>query len=91
MFAGMKGDIMKAGTLRRQMGSCQPVFFLAELMLAGAKSRLYLPDTQTGVVITDIMAIGYAGKRNTVLRSRYICWWWDMIGESAMLVKVDDD
>ena len=60
-------------------------------MLAGAKSRLYLPDTQTGEVITDIVAIGYAGKRDTVLRSRYVCWWWDMIGKSAMLVKVDDD
>jgi hypothetical protein len=72
------------------MGSCQPGFFLA-VVLAGAKSRLYLPDTQTGEVITDIMAIRYAGKRDTVLRSRYTCWWWDMICESAMLVKVDDD
>lgn len=81
VFAGMNGEMRKAGTLNGVLSV--EIFY-------NMREKIDLPDAQASEVIADLVTLGCASEGNVILRLGHVQWGRDMIGEATVLVKIDN-
>ena len=56
----------------------------------GGNSKRWDADAEASEVVGDVVTVGFAAEGDAVVRGRDAGWGWDMVSETAVFVKVDD-
>lgn len=84
VLAGTYGEMMNAGTLLY-------VQYISELLVLQPGRNLHVPNTETGEVVGDVVALGDSSERDLVIWLGNVDWRGDVIREASVFVEVDDD